>query len=369
MIVIGVDVHKHSLTAVAVDELGRAVAERSGPVDGEVLAWACSLGEERLWAVEDCRHVTRGLEQTLIEAGRAAGAGAAAVDGAAAPARPDAGQVRLDRRAGGRAGGAAGAGARRPTRWRRDAARVEAAGRPPRRPGRRASSLPATAALAPARARPDTWRCRWGRSTAPSGSTGSRRQLARREQTTLGADRPRPARPLQDTDPLDRSSSTGSCKHARQTLAPQVARARRLRTVERRQAALRDRPDRPLPQRRAARPPRRRRTPRRQLRQTPTPPPRPRRQPPTQLRPAPNRHHPGPRPPTRTRLPRTQTKRRQNTPRSNPLPQTTARTHRLHNTQKRAAIDIGATLAQTRVSAPDGEAKRVASWAEASALH
>jgi transposase len=63
MIVIGVDVHKHSLTATAVDELGRALAERRGPVEGEVVAWARALGEERLWAVEDCRHVTRGLEQ------------------------------------------------------------------------------------------------------------------------------------------------------------------------------------------------------------------------------------------------------------------------------------------------------------------
>ena len=70
MIVIGVDVHKHSLTAVAVDELGRTLAERSGPVDDEVVAWARSLGEETLlWAVEDCRHVTRGLEQTLLAAG------------------------------------------------------------------------------------------------------------------------------------------------------------------------------------------------------------------------------------------------------------------------------------------------------------
>ena len=31
MIVIGVDVHKHSLTAVAVDELGRTLAEHNGP--------------------------------------------------------------------------------------------------------------------------------------------------------------------------------------------------------------------------------------------------------------------------------------------------------------------------------------------------
>src|SRR5438309_7935973 len=69
MIVIGVDVHKHSLTAVAVDELGRALAERSGSVEGEVVAWARALGGERLWAVEDCRHVTRGLEQTLLGGG------------------------------------------------------------------------------------------------------------------------------------------------------------------------------------------------------------------------------------------------------------------------------------------------------------
>jgi transposase len=69
MIVVGVDVHKHSLTAVAVDELGRPLAERSGPVDGRVVEWTRSLDEERLWAVEDCRHVTRNLEQTLLAAG------------------------------------------------------------------------------------------------------------------------------------------------------------------------------------------------------------------------------------------------------------------------------------------------------------
>ena len=53
MIVIGVDVHKHSLTAVAVDELGRTLAERSGPVGDAVVVWAQTLDAERLWAVED----------------------------------------------------------------------------------------------------------------------------------------------------------------------------------------------------------------------------------------------------------------------------------------------------------------------------
>ena len=65
------DVHKHSLTAVAVDELGRTVAEQSGPVDEQVAVWAGSLDGQRLWAVEDCRHVTRGPERSLVEAGRA----------------------------------------------------------------------------------------------------------------------------------------------------------------------------------------------------------------------------------------------------------------------------------------------------------
>jgi transposase len=69
MIVVGVDVHKHSLTAVAVDELGRTVAEHVGPVDAQVLGWARALDSQLLFAVEDCRQVTRGFEQRLCEAG------------------------------------------------------------------------------------------------------------------------------------------------------------------------------------------------------------------------------------------------------------------------------------------------------------
>ena len=69
MIVVGLDVHKHSLTAVVVDELGRTLAEHVGPVEEQLIAWARSLDEQRLWAVEDCRHVTRGLEQMLLTAG------------------------------------------------------------------------------------------------------------------------------------------------------------------------------------------------------------------------------------------------------------------------------------------------------------
>jgi transposase len=70
MIVIGVDVHKHSLTAVAVDQAGRMLDERTvATADGELLAWASRLGGERLWALEDCRQLTRWLERQLLAAG------------------------------------------------------------------------------------------------------------------------------------------------------------------------------------------------------------------------------------------------------------------------------------------------------------
>ena len=70
MIVIGLDVHKQSVTAVAVDEAGRPLKERVIPVgSGELLGWAAELDAERLWAVEDCRQLTRWLEQQLVRAG------------------------------------------------------------------------------------------------------------------------------------------------------------------------------------------------------------------------------------------------------------------------------------------------------------
>jgi len=70
MIVVGLDVHKHALTAVAVDELGRGLGERTSAVSAEpLLDWARSLDRECLWALEDCRHVTRGLEHALLAAG------------------------------------------------------------------------------------------------------------------------------------------------------------------------------------------------------------------------------------------------------------------------------------------------------------
>jgi transposase len=70
MIVIGVDVHKQSVTAVAVDDAGRMLDERTVPVGSEeLLGWASALDPERLWAVEDCRLLTPWLERQLLGRG------------------------------------------------------------------------------------------------------------------------------------------------------------------------------------------------------------------------------------------------------------------------------------------------------------
>ena len=70
MIVIGLDVHKQSVTAVAVDEAGRPLSEKVIPVGSdELLDWAGALDAARLWAVEDCRQLTRWLERQLLAVG------------------------------------------------------------------------------------------------------------------------------------------------------------------------------------------------------------------------------------------------------------------------------------------------------------
>ena len=70
MIVIGVDVHKQSVTAVAVDDAGRMLDERTVPVGSEeLLGWAAALDAVRLWAIEDCRLLTPWLERLLLGLG------------------------------------------------------------------------------------------------------------------------------------------------------------------------------------------------------------------------------------------------------------------------------------------------------------
>src|SRR5919197_2133524 len=74
MIVVGIDPHKRTHTAVAVS---RATGEHRGELTvdarerghGELLRWARELGPERLFALEDCRHVSGALERFLIARG------------------------------------------------------------------------------------------------------------------------------------------------------------------------------------------------------------------------------------------------------------------------------------------------------------
>lgn len=73
MIVIGADIHKRSHTLVAVRaQSGELVGELEiGATEAghrRALRWARELGGERTWALEDCRHVSRHLEQALLGA-------------------------------------------------------------------------------------------------------------------------------------------------------------------------------------------------------------------------------------------------------------------------------------------------------------
>jgi transposase len=102
MIVIGVDVHKQSVTAVAVDEAGRMLDERTVPVGSdELIGWASALDAERLWAIEDCRLLTPWLERLLLGLGE---------EMVRVSPKQGARQVGPDRRARCRQGSAAGAG-------------------------------------------------------------------------------------------------------------------------------------------------------------------------------------------------------------------------------------------------------------------
>jgi transposase len=74
MIVIGADTHKQSHTVGAIDApTGRLIAERTVKARrrsfDDVLGWARGLDAERVWALEDCRHVSGALERFLLRRG------------------------------------------------------------------------------------------------------------------------------------------------------------------------------------------------------------------------------------------------------------------------------------------------------------
>jgi transposase len=74
MLTIGIDPHKQTHCAVAVDEVGGQVAVRTEPARpqgfGELVAWARRLADlERVWVIEDCRALSGALERFLLDHG------------------------------------------------------------------------------------------------------------------------------------------------------------------------------------------------------------------------------------------------------------------------------------------------------------
>ncbi|SIO88446.1 IS110 family transposase [Nocardiopsis sp. JB363] len=72
MTVVGIDAHKDWHTLVAVDEVGKRLAELTVPARAKghqkILTWLTQFADVQV-AVEDCRHLTRRLEADLLDAG------------------------------------------------------------------------------------------------------------------------------------------------------------------------------------------------------------------------------------------------------------------------------------------------------------
>lgn len=72
MVTVGVDTHKRTHTAVAIDENGMQLKSKTfaATPDGQVdlVEWTAAWPERR-WAIEDCRHLSRRLEASLLGAG------------------------------------------------------------------------------------------------------------------------------------------------------------------------------------------------------------------------------------------------------------------------------------------------------------
>jgi transposase len=77
MIVIGTDTHKKSHTCAAVfagtgQLAGELTASARKAGFAELLDWGRDLDPERIWAIEDCRHVSRAFERFLLSCGERA---------------------------------------------------------------------------------------------------------------------------------------------------------------------------------------------------------------------------------------------------------------------------------------------------------
>jgi transposase len=72
--VVGVDTHAHTRALAAVDAgtgrvRGRRQVRAGEPGRLAAVRWARGLDDERVWAIEDCRHLSRRLERALLAAG------------------------------------------------------------------------------------------------------------------------------------------------------------------------------------------------------------------------------------------------------------------------------------------------------------
>jgi transposase len=68
MIVFGADTHKRSHTIAAVSAatgelIGEQTVQSGAKGSAALLCWARELGAERVWALEDCRHVSGSFER------------------------------------------------------------------------------------------------------------------------------------------------------------------------------------------------------------------------------------------------------------------------------------------------------------------
>lgn len=75
MVVVGADVHKRTHTFVAVDQVGKQIGQVTVEAvtagHHKALRWAREeFGEEVVWAIEDCRHLSARLERDLLASGQ-----------------------------------------------------------------------------------------------------------------------------------------------------------------------------------------------------------------------------------------------------------------------------------------------------------
>lgn len=73
MVMVGIDAHKRTHTALAVDEVGRELGRVTVPATSEgaweLVTWVARFRASHRFAVEDCRHLSRRLEADLLMAG------------------------------------------------------------------------------------------------------------------------------------------------------------------------------------------------------------------------------------------------------------------------------------------------------------